>query len=348
MRRWEPFLLGMIGAVVLPAVQASSQQLGAATSKASGWQVAQTTDSRQVAQARTKAAPKAGTESAASASSELGQRVRQLEEQFLDIQVQVGTLESLARNAGGAAPSMRSAPIGGGADTARIDALETQVRALTAQLEQLSEQIRTLGAGPVTRSVGRESLAPALPGAPAAASEAPSNLDFSATVIRSGEGSGDPIGQILREELPPASGSNSTIALAAPGLAGGGDPKQEYETAYGYLLQQNYPAAERAFEDFLARYPDHALAGNAQYWLGESLYVRGQYKAAASAFLKGYQNYGDSAKAPDSLLKLAMSLDRLGQKDAACSSFNELSAKFPNAPSHVKTRAATERQRVGC
>jgi len=239
---------------------------------------------------------------------------------------------------------MRSAPVGSGADTARIDALETQVRALTAQIEQLSEQIRALGAAPVTRSVEPQARSSSsLSGAPGANNEP--NLDFSATVIPSGESSSDPIGQILREDLPQSGGS--TIALAAPGLAGG-DPKQEYETAYGYLLQQNYAAAEKAFEDFLTRYPDHPLAGNAQYWLGEAFYVRGQYKAAASAFLKGYQNYGNSAKAPDSLLKLAMSLDRLGQKEAACSSFNELSAKFPNAPSHVKTRAATERQRVGC
>lgn len=333
MRRWEPLLLGIAaGAVFFLAVEASSQQLG--SSRASGWQIAQA-----------KGTSKSGGESkAASASSDLGQRVRQLEEQFLDIQVQLGTLESLARNAGGASPSMRSAPVGSGADTARIDALETQVRALTAQIEQLSEQIRALGAAPVTRSVEPQARSSSsLSGAPGANNEP--NLDFSATVIPSGESSSDPIGQILREDLPQSGGS--TIALAAPGLAGG-DPKQEYETAYGYLLQQNYAAAEKAFEDFLTRYPDHPLAGNAQYWLGEAFYVRGQYKAAASAFLKGYQNYGNSAKAPDSLLKLAMSLDRLGQKEAACSSFNELSAKFPNAPSHVKTRAATERQRVGC
>jgi tol-pal system protein YbgF len=138
------------------------------------------------------------------------------------------------------------------------------------------------------------------------------------------------------------------MAAIAPSTGGDGNSKQAYETAYGYLLQQNYGAAESAFDDFLQRYPGDPLAGNAQYWLGESLYVRGQFKAAASAFLKGYQTYARSAKAPDSLLKLAMSLDRLGQRDAACSSYAELSSRFPNAPSHVKTRAQTERQRVGC
>jgi TolA-binding protein len=64
--------------------------------------------------------------------------------------------------------------------------------------------------------------------------------------------------------------------------------------------------------------------------------------------LKGYQTYARSAKAPESLLKLAMSLDRLGQRDAACSSYNELGQRFPNAPAHVKSRAQSERARIGC
>ena len=138
----------------------------------------------------------------------------------------------------------------------------------------------------------------------------------------------------------------TTAALPPPG--DGSNPKQLYETAYGYLLQRDYGAAEAAFDDFLKKHPSDSLSGNAQYWLGESHFVRGQYKAAASAFLKGYQTYGQSQKAPDSLLKLAMSLDRLGQRDAACSSYAELNTKFPNAPQSVKARAQSERQRVGC
>ena len=125
-----------------------------------------------------------------------------------------------------------------------------------------------------------------------------------------------------------------SAAAPQPGAPAEADvsPKQLYETAYGYLLQRDYGAAEAAFEDFLRRHPNDPLAGNAQYWLGESLYVRGQYRAAAGAFLKGYQTYSRSAKAPENLLKLAMSLQRLGQKDAACSSYSELATKFPSAP----------------
>ena len=33
------------------------------------------------------------------------------------------------------------------------------------------------------------------------------------------------------------------------------NPKELYETAYGYLLQRDYGAAQAAFDDFLAKYP---------------------------------------------------------------------------------------------
>jgi tol-pal system protein YbgF len=275
---------------------------------------------------------------------QLRQRVDQLEEQILDMQVVMGTLESLAKGGGTPSPAVRTsaAPVGlGGSDSARIDALETQIRALTAQLEQLSDQLRAIEARRPGAGGAAAAPAPAL-----AAPRGPAPTGFGATIVAPAGSEAVSRGGALEE--------NAVVASAPleygtqEGEGAGGNPKQAYETAYGYLLQQNYPAAEGAFDDFLRRYPNDPLAGNAQYWLGESYFVRGQFKAAASAFLKGYQTYSRSAKAPDSLLKLAMSLDRLGQKEAACSSFNELGTRFPNAPANVKSRAQSERQRVGC
>jgi len=113
-------------------------------------------------------------------------------------------------------------------------------------------------------------------------------------------------------------------------------------------LRRDYLSAETAFRRLLEAYPNDKLAGDAQYWLGESYYVRGQYKNAADTFLKGYKSYGSNPKAPDSLLKLGMSLAALGQKEAACSSFAELGTKFPTAPSHVRDAANAERRKAGC
>jgi tol-pal system protein YbgF len=263
----------------------------------------------------------------------LRQRVEQLEEQLVDMQVVIGTLESLAK--GGAQSSSGvfrggSAGAGGGADDPRVGALELQVRSLTSQVEQLTQQLRTQGGsagrGQVASASGSVLTPPVAPGG------------FGSTTIDR-----DPIGQILS----PGQGSTPTPSLPQAGAADA-SPKQLYEVAYGHLLQQDYASAEASFDEFLKRFPNDQLAGNAQYWLGESFFVRGQFKAAANSFLKGYQAYSRSSKAPDSLLKLAMSLDRLGQRDAACSSYLELNVKFPNAPGNVKSRADNERRRLGC
>ncbi len=307
-----------------------------------------------------KAAPQPARDPGAAGDAALRQRVEQLEEQLVDMQVVVGTLESLARGAtapaAGARPSSGPAAAISAADAGRLDSIETQIRALAAQLEQLQEQVRALGvrngalAQPSTQAANDDRPVPR-PGRPQVeASPGPAErTGFGSVTVSPDAGPKDEIDRILN--APPPSGPPPYSQAAAPAPAPEAEtanPKQLYETAYGYLLQRDYGAAEAAFDEFLRRYPNDPLAGNAQYWLGESLYVRGQYRAAAGAFLKGYQAYGKSAKAPESLLKLAMSLQRLGQKDAACSSYSELATKFPGAPGHVKSTAQAERQRAGC
>jgi len=299
----------------------------------------------------------------------LRQRIEQLEEQLVDMQVVVGTLESLAKGApapaGGAAFGRGNAGAAAAlnaADAGRLDGLETQIQALAAQLENLQEQVRALvgrsGAVAPSTSFGAAEPMPKGPRVAEVNAAPPvgARAGFGAvTVSPGGHGQRDDIDQLLTSQsgaAPPAEpGGGGRIAVAPlPAAAPEQDvaPKQLYETAYGYLLQRDYGAAESAFEDFLQRFPNDPLAGNAQYWLGESLFVRGQYRSAAGAFLKGYQNYGRNAKAPESLLRLAMSLQRLGQKDAACSSFNELASKYPSAPPHVKTSAQAEQKKAGC
>jgi tol-pal system protein YbgF len=355
-----------------------------------------------VRQGAQPAAPGAARSAPAAADAGLKQRVEQLEEQLVDMQVVIGTLESLARGGATATASggARSEGGGGAADV-RLDGLETQVRALAAQIEQLTQQVRALSGTPRRSEAAplppATNVAPAAGTATASAPAGASDVDrFGSTTVTAGTGPGDPIRGLIDNDAgkAPAAGKGSSAARqpgvlhppgsAAPGApeapggpgttgstaaagaetalaaappafmppprgAGDGDnPKQLYETAYGYLMQRDYSAAEASFEDFLTRYPKDSLAGNAQYWLGEAHFVRGEYKPAAAAFLKGYKDYGTNARAADSLLKLAMSLDRLGQTDAACSSFSELSTRFPDAPDNVKSRANTEKSRIGC
>ena len=289
------------------------------------------------------AASKAKPAGGGGGDGDIRRRVQQLEEQLVDLQVVIGTLESLARS-GGASPAPRVvAPVGGnGADAGRIDALETQVRALSSQIEQLQS-----GRG----------AAPSYSTAPGSGA-APST--FGSTTVNAGEG--DPIGGLIaqdravapaplppvNERVSPAQPSGAAPDLAATDPAEAGDPKQAYERAYGFLLQQEYAAAQAGFRDFLKLYPRDSLVPNALYWLGETHYVQRNYADAAEAFDLVTQAYGNSPKAPDSMLKRGMALAALGKKADACGLLGQLPGKYPSAPPHLKSKADSERQRIGC
>ena len=266
--------------------------------------------------------------------AQLRQRVEQLEEQLVDMQVLVGTLESLAR--GGGAP--RAGGSSGASESARIDVLETQIRAMSSQIEQLSNQARQQSGrrdeGPPPPLPSRE---PSRGGTLAPPAGAPG---FGSVVVTP-EGARDPIGQIIS-----ANPGRVDQGALPPAISESGSSKELYETAYGYLLQQDYGAAEAAFEEFLRRYSRDPLAADAQYWLGETLFVQRRYKPAGQAFLKVIQQHRQNPKAANSLLMLAMSLEQLGSKD--CALFAELESKHPNAPQDIKGRARVVKQRVGC
>jgi tol-pal system protein YbgF len=124
-------------------------------------------------------------------------------------------------------------------------------------------------------------------------------------------------------------------------------PEALYERSNESLLRRQFSDAEAGFSSFVSKYPDHGLAGSAQYWLGETYYAQGDFRQAAQNFLHGYKNYPKSRRAPDSLLKLGISLNKLGQTQQACAAFGALGGEFPNAV-NAKKRAQAESKRAGC
>src|SRR5262249_33518723 len=210
-----------------------------------------------------KGAATPARDSQAASDSALRQRVEQLEEQLVDMQVAVGTLESLAR--GTAAPAAAgggrqgAGPAGpvGAADAGRLDSLETQIRALAAQLEHVQEPGR--GPSPRPRQLaGPGGHAAGAPGAPRRGrpqiergSPQPERTQFGSVTVSPGAPK-DEIDRILTSPPQTGAGPLPQMAAAPPGPAEmEQSPKQLYETAYGYLLQRDYGAAEAAFDEFL-------------------------------------------------------------------------------------------------
>jgi tol-pal system protein YbgF len=142
-------------------------------------------------------------------------------------------------------------------------------------------------------------------------------------------------------------------AAAAAVRAPEGPPEAQYEFAYGLVRKAqleggDFAAAEEALRAFVANHPSHRLAGNAQYWLGETYFVRRDYQAAAQAFAEGFKRFSNSEKAPDNLLKLGMSLGNLKRTKEACGTFAELAKRYPNASVTIKQTMTREKQRLNC
>jgi tol-pal system protein YbgF len=267
--------------------------------------------------------------------------------------------------------------------TGRIEEFDNQIEQIRQRVEQVnSDTEMRLGQAPANPAPGRSgSAAPARPSRQFPAP--PSADDEDLAQMRQGSGPGTPIwpgtampapdgpfpggptpggptpggpAPIFGTLTPPGSPApSSALANAAPAgrpppgaVLPSGSATEQYNYAFGLLKQADYPAAEAALRAFVEQHPRDPMAGNAQYWLGETYYTRANYLEAASAFAEAYKRYPKSAKAADNLLKLGMSLGRANQKPNACLALAQLDHDFPNPGASVKERAAAEKRRLGC
>ena len=125
-------------------------------------------------------------------------------------------------------------------------------------------------------------------------------------------------------------------------------PEKQYEFAVSFLKVGDYETAEYALREFIDINSKHPLAGNAQYWYGETFRVRQLYQDAATAYLDGYQKYPDSSKAPVNLLKLGVMLVQIGEKDQGCSMILGIKKQYPEAKQSVIQKAEYEKKKFNC
>ena len=124
--------------------------------------------------------------------------------------------------------------------------------------------------------------------------------------------------------------------------------EEQYEFAVSFMKIGDYETAEFALKEFIEKNKDHDLAGNAQYWYGETFRIRQLYSDAATAYLDGYQNYPKSKKAPDNLLKLGITMVQLGEKDQGCKMISGIKKEYPKASKSVLQKAQYEQKKFKC
>ena len=206
--------------------------------------------------------------------------------------------------------------------TQRVDALTASVTTLSGQLDEVNSKLEALSRQP--RAVAPPPASPprppgAAPAAPASPVPAPA-------------------------PAPAAAGSRPTTNPL--------QPQDIYQAAYLDFSKGSYALAIAGFREFLRRFPDQALAGAAQYWIGEAHFslARGYANAgqsqqatealeqAVQEFRKVLANYPRSDKAPASLYKEALVLLELKQPVVAQQRLQYLVDTFPQSEESALAR----------
>jgi TolA-binding protein len=223
------------------------------------------------------------------------------------------------------APTPTPEPLGGPASspiadlTARVDAIESQVRTLTAQAEQnghrvsqLEDQVKQLVADAEARAAAAAAAPTAL--APPTADEAPA-------------------------PAPTGIERPSTGDAAEDGYI------------YGFRLWQAkmYADAETELKQVADKYPDHRRASFAQNLLGRAYLDDGKPALAAVALYDSYKKWPKGERAAESLYWLGQALTDLKKPVDACKVYAQFGDDYAaTASASLKAQVAAGQKRAKC
>lgn len=246
----------------------------------------------------------------------------------------------------------------------KVNDLESTVRTLTGQNEELSHRVTELNDKIERQQKDFEyrlcAMAAQQLGTSAAAGD-PNAVPCPGAV---GAMTAPPAASMPAEAAPQTRGGDSAQQLAPPpgvlgtlpagsalpqpqaGAAAGGDSRSQYSNAMNLLAKARYDEASAAFRAFADTYPKDDLASQAVYWVADIAYVQKDFGGAARGFAEVIKKYPTSARAPDSMLKLGQSLIAGGQKKEGCTALAALPAKYPKAAKAVLSQGADTRKAV--
>jgi tol-pal system protein YbgF len=102
-----------------------------------------------------------------------------------------------------------------------------------------------------------------------------------------------------------------------------------YKDAYETFYKGDLEGARRKFEAFLKQYPHTELSDNAQFWIGETYYLKKDYERAILEYEKAIVKYPEGDKIPAALFKQACAFSELGDKTNARNLLRRVTEKYP-------------------
>lgn len=118
-------------------------------------------------------------------------------------------------------------------------------------------------------------------------------------------------------------------SISPPVESGGGGDL--FDQAMAQYKGKRYTEAYKSFEQVLSQNPKGDKAAETLFFMGESLYAKGEYDLAILDYQKVISNHAKHRRTPTALLKQGMSFEKLTDLETAKIIYKKLIAEYPNS-----------------
>ena len=143
----------------------------------------------------------------------------------------------------------------------------------------------------------------------------------------------------LREQIEARAreaAATTEVNRTAPAVAG--DPQELFNTSLAALRRNSLSTARSGFTEFLRNFPQHPLASDAQFHIGESYAEGSNPEQALQAYARVVQQYPGSTKAPTALYRAGLIEVQRGNRSEARTLFNQVVRAYPRSTEATSAR----------
>jgi tol-pal system protein YbgF len=124
----------------------------------------------------------------------------------------------------------------------------------------------------------------------------------------------------------------SEEAAVFGGSASAAPPEEIYNAALAALRRGSHTTARMGFEELLRGHPQHELASEALFHIGETFQEAGEPVRALEAYGRMLEQYPNSPKAPTALYRAGLVELERGNRDRARTMFEQVVSAYPRSP----------------
>lgn len=137
----------------------------------------------------------------------------------------------------------------------------------------------------------------------------------------------------------PAAAPSTPATPAAPSSAPEASPEQIYAAAMASFQAEEHGQAVLGWSELTKRFPEHALASNAQYWIGEAYYRQKDFRQALLEYRKVIDGYPKSPQLPEALLKIGLCHREVKDTARAREIWEQLTKEYPGTNAAAQARS---------